>query len=69
MRKIGDVLFIKFGNQYDRQKCKIIGIKKILGDTKFDIELIEPQFNWKTGNRDLKLKFSNIHYCNLKENM
>lgn len=69
MRKIGDVLFVKFGNQYHGQKCRIIGIKKISGDTKFDVELIEPQFNWKTGHNDLILKFSNVHYCNLKENM
>lgn len=69
MRKVGDILFVKFGNEHDGKKCKITGVNKINGDTKFDIELLDLQFNWKTGQNDLKLEYLNVHYCHLKEHL
>lgn len=67
MRKVGDILIVKFGNYLDGQKCKITGINRINGETSYDIELLEKQFNWKTGHDDLTFRFSNVHYCSLKE--
>lgn len=67
MRKVGDILTVKFGDYLDGQKCKIIGINRVNGETKYNIELLEKQFNWKTGHDDLTFRFSDVHYCNLKE--
>ena len=67
MRKIGDILIVKFGNYLDGQKCKITDRYRVDGETTFNIELLEKQFNWKTGHDDLIFKFSNVHYCSLKE--
>jgi hypothetical protein len=71
VREVGDELFVVWNNQYFGQKCKITKVNKMKGRTSFDIELLEKQDSWlraEEGKR-VTLNFSNVHYCDLKENI
>jgi len=69
MRNIGDILYINMDNEYYGKKCKITKINKVNGETSYDIELLEKNTGWLRHEGMVKLSFSNVHYCNLKDNL
>ena len=67
MRKVGDILYITWNNQYYGQKCKITKVSKLKNTTTFDIELLEKQDGWLKNEGLVTLTFSNVNYEHLKE--
>ena len=67
MRRVGDILIISMGNEYRGKHCRITGIHNISGDTRYDIEVLGKEFNWRTGKEDLTVRFSEVHPCHIKD--
>ena len=69
MRKVGDLLFVDWNNQYYGQKCKITKVNKTKKRTTFDIELLEKQQGWLRSEGLVALHFKNVIYEDLKESI
>lgn len=69
MRKEGDIFFLAWNNQYYGQKCKITKINKRKDETSYDIELLEPQDGWLKDEGERIFHFTDVHYCDLKEQL